>query len=142
MFDFYRLPGVDPKFVDVVIDHAARLPSPHSAILLFQSDGALNELPPAHSPAGNRDAAFVLNIAGSRENAADDAARMRRSRGCVEATRAFSTGGTYANFLTEEEGRGTESRRPTGTAILDPARHAQEEVRSDNLFHHTENVSG
>jgi hypothetical protein len=32
--------------------------SPHSAILMFQVDGALNDLPADHSPAGNRDAKY------------------------------------------------------------------------------------
>ena len=40
---------------------------------------------------------------GSRP--ADDASNIAWARDCFEATRAFSTGGTYVNFLTEEEGR-------------------------------------
>lgn len=100
----HYLPAVDAQLPAVLIEHAQRISSPHSAILLFQLDGALAELPAEHSPAGNRDAAFVLNIAGAWENATDDAANMRWARDCFDATQAFSTGGTYVNFLTEEEG--------------------------------------
>ena len=71
---------------------------------MFQIQGALNELPAAHSPAGNRDAAYVLNIAGAWEKPEDDAVNVAWARDCFEATRGFSTGGTYINFLTEDEG--------------------------------------
>jgi len=101
----HYLAGVPQGLAHVVMDHARRLQSPHSAILLFQVGGALNELPAGHSPAGNRDAAYVLNIAGSWEHSADDEANMRWARDCFEATRPYSTGGVYVNFLTGEEGR-------------------------------------
>ena len=60
----HYLPRLDPQAIDLVVEHAGRIRSPHSAILLFQIQGALGELPADHSPAGNRDAAYVLNIAG------------------------------------------------------------------------------
>ena len=70
----------------------------------FPIDGALNRLPEDHSPVGNRDAGFVLNIAASWENAEDDQANIDWSRAAWRDMRRFSTGGTYINFLTEEEG--------------------------------------
>jgi hypothetical protein len=136
----HYLPRVDPKAIDVVIDHAARLPSPFSAIIFFQLQGALGELPANHSPAGNRDAAFVLNIAGSWENAADDAANLRWSRDCFEATQTFSTGGTYINFLTEEEGA-KRIEAAYGRPILDQLGALKKKYDPDNMFRHTKNVS-
>ena len=38
-------------------------------MILFQIDGALNRLDEDHSPVGNRDARYVLNITGSWEQA-------------------------------------------------------------------------
>lgn len=78
--------------------------SPHSAILIFPLDGALNERPEEHSAVGNRDAAAVLNIASAWEHAADDAENIEWARSAWRDLRQFSTGGTYVNFLTEEEG--------------------------------------
>ena len=78
--------------------------SPHSAIILFPLDGAMNRFPNDHSPAGNRDAAVVLNITGSWEKADDDKANVEWARAAWRDMRRFSTGGTYINFLTEEEG--------------------------------------
>ena len=86
------------------IAHATRLVSPHSAILIFPIDGALNGLPDGHSAVGNRDASAVLNIASAWEHAKDDAVNIEWAREAWADLRQFSTGGTYINFLTEEEG--------------------------------------
>jgi hypothetical protein len=87
-----------------VLAHATRLVSPHSAILIFPIDGALNGVPEGHSAVGNRDASAVLNIASAWEHAMDDAANIDWARNTWKDLRQFSTGGTYINFLTEEEG--------------------------------------
>ncbi|HRF71936.1 MAG TPA: FAD-binding oxidoreductase [Accumulibacter sp.] len=137
----HYLPGVDARAIEVLIEHAARISSPHSAILLFQLDGALGELPAEHSPAGNRDAALVLNIAGSWENAADDAANMRWARACFEATQAFSTGGAYINFLTEEEGA-ERIAAAYGKTNLKRLAELKKRFDPDRLFHHTKNIDG
>ena len=98
------LPGHAPELLNAAAAHARDSRSPHSAILLFPIDGALNRLAGDHSPAGNRDAATVVNIAASWEKPADDAANIAWARAAWQDLRGFSTGGTYVNFLTEEEG--------------------------------------
>jgi len=50
------LPGLGPELAAKVIEHAGRIVSPHSAIILFPIDGALAGLPEDHSAIGNRDA--------------------------------------------------------------------------------------
>ncbi|MBI4986466.1 MAG: FAD-binding oxidoreductase [Rhodocyclales bacterium] len=137
----HYLPGIDANAVDVLIDHAAKLPSPHSAIVLFQIDGALNEMPADHSPAGNRDAGFVLNVTGSWENAADDARATQWVRACFEAMRPFSTGGTYINFLTEEEGK-DRIEAAYGKSNLARLAALKKKYDPDNLFRHTKNIAG
>ena len=98
------LPGLESEMLAKAIEHAQRIVSPHSAILLFPVDGALNRLSEDHSAVGNRDAAFILNITASWEHAEDDQANIDWSRAAWGDMRRFSTGGTYVNFLTEEEG--------------------------------------
>lgn len=98
------LPGVTPELLARVADHAARVTSPHSAILIFPLEGALNRLPEHHSPVGNRDAAAVLNIAASWESPADDAANLEWAREAWRDLRRDSTGGTYVNFLNADDG--------------------------------------
>ena len=98
------LSSIEPALCEKVIAHAARIPSPHSAVVLFQIEGALNRLEEEHSPVGNRDARYVLNVAGSWEQAAEDGANIDWVRGTWNDMKSFSTGGTYVNFLTEDEG--------------------------------------
>lgn len=125
---------------EVAAAHAARIVSPHSAILLFQIEGALAALPPEQSPMGNRDAAYVLNIAGSWERPEDDAANVRWARECFEAMRPFSTGGTYVNFLTEEEGA-DRIEAAYGRANLSRLAALKRRYDPEDLFRHTKRVS-
>ena len=107
LLDYWKseyLPGADPEMLSCCLEHATRMGSPHSAMLLFPLDGALNRLPENHSAVGNRDAGMVLNIAGSWERPEDDEANIEWARAAWRDLRRFSTGGTYINFLTEEEG--------------------------------------
>ena len=135
----HYLARIDDEAIDVAIEHAARLPSPHSAVIFFQLQGALSELPADHSPAGNRDAAYVFNAASSWENAADDFKNVRWSRDAFAAMRPFSTGGTYVNFLNEEEGA-ERIVAAYGNEML--ARLAALKIKYDpeNMFRHTKNV--
>jgi hypothetical protein len=98
------LPKVEPDLLAKVQEHAQHILSPHSAIILFPIDGAVSRLPNDHSPVGNRDAKCVLNIAASWEKSQDDAQNIAWARAAWHDMRRFSTGGTYVNFLTEEEG--------------------------------------
>jgi FAD/FMN-containing dehydrogenase len=98
------LPRIEPALCQRVIGHASRIASPHSAVILFQLGGALNTLEDGHSPVGNRDARYVFNVAASWEAAADDATHIQWARDAWADMKTFSTGGTYLNFLNEEEG--------------------------------------
>jgi FAD/FMN-containing dehydrogenase len=98
------LPRIEPDLCQKFIEHAERIRSPHSAVILFQLEGALNHLKEEHSPVGNRDARHVLNIAGSWDQADDDGANIKWAREAWTDMKPFSTGGTYLNFLTEDEG--------------------------------------
>ena len=98
------LSRIEPALCEKVIEHAARIRSPHSAVILFQLGGALNRFEDEYSPVGNRDARYVLNVAGSWEQAGEDTANVEWARQAWNDMKSFSTGGTYINFLTEDEG--------------------------------------
>jgi FAD/FMN-containing dehydrogenase len=136
----HYLAGIDGRTIDLAAEHAGRIRSPHSAILLFQIQGALNDRPAGYSPAGNRDAAYVLNITGSWEHAADDGANIAWARDCFEATRSSSTGGTYINFLTEEEGR-DRIEAAYSPADLKKLAALKRRYDPDHLFRHTKRVA-
>ena len=98
------LPRLEPDLCATAIKHAEAIVSPHSAIILFPLEGALNRLAEDHSAVGNRNTAWVLNITASWEKGDDDKANVEWARAAWRDMRGFSTGGTYINFLTEEEG--------------------------------------
>jgi FAD/FMN-containing dehydrogenase len=98
------LPGVEPGMLAKAIDQAGRMVSPYSSVVLFPIDGVLDRLPEDHSATGNREAAYVLNIAASWDKAEDDRANIEWARAAWQDMRSFSTGGTYINFQTEDEG--------------------------------------
>jgi hypothetical protein len=98
------LSHIEPALCEKAIKHAGKIRSPHSAVILFQIGGALNGLDASHSAVGNRDARYVLNIAGAWEGPDEDAANLAWARDAWSDMRSFSTGGTYLNFLTEDDG--------------------------------------
>jgi len=137
----HYLAGLDQTTIALAAEHARHIASPHSAILLFQIGGALGDLPADHSPAGNRDAHYVLNIAGSWERPGDDARNIQWARDAFEAMAPCSTGGTYVNFLTEEDGadRIAAAYGPTNLARLAALKHRFD---PEGLFRHTKRVIG
>lgn len=98
------LPRIESALCEKMIAHAANIPSPHSAAILFQIGGALNQHDAEHSPVGNRDARYVLNLASSWEQTSEDTANIQWAREAWDDMKSYSTGGTYINFLTEDEG--------------------------------------
>jgi FAD/FMN-containing dehydrogenase len=137
----HYIADIAPEAIDVLVARAERIPSPHSVILLFHLQGALGELPADHSPVGNRDAAFALNVASSWERAADDESNVRWARECFEATRRFSTGGTYLNFLTEEEGA-DRIEAAYGKQTLSKLAVLKAKYDPTNLFSQNKSVTG
>ena len=92
-----------------------------------------------HSAVGNRDARYVLNLAGSWENAADDDANVTWARAAWNDMKSFSTGGTYLNFLTEDDGR-ERTEAALGNAIKRLA-EIKRKWDPSNLFRTNRNIS-
>jgi len=133
------LPQLSPELFASAIEHAGRITSPHSAVILFPLGGAVAQHGNDHSAVGNRDAGFVLNLAASWEKADDDVANIEWARSAWRDMKRFSTGGTYINFLTEEE-TGDRIQAAYGPNF---ARLAQIKAKWDpeNLFRMNKNIA-
>ena len=133
------LSALDPEFLHLAVEHARRIVSPHSGILIFPLDGALERFADDHSAVGNRSATAVVNIAGAWEHAADDGENIEWARAAWRDLRRFSTGGTYVNFLTDDEGH-ERTRAAYGSNY---ARLVEVKSRwdSSNLFRANKNVA-
>lgn len=97
------LSGVSDAAQDVLIAQTAEMPSPESACIVFQLGGKAATMPD-DSAAAHRDAAYVLNVAGSCSDPAKFDGVKSWARDTWSAMRPHSTGGVYVNFLTEDEG--------------------------------------
>ena len=98
------LPKLSQELFDAGMVHWKEIRSPHSAIIFFPIGDAVGKHSNDHSAVGNRDARFLLNITGAWEKSEDDVANIEWARAAWREMRRFSTGGTYINFLTQEEG--------------------------------------
>ncbi len=128
----------DPDLLTAATAQAARMVSPHSAILMFPLDGALNRQSTDHSPAGNRDARSLFNVAAAWERPEDDQANITWARAAWQDLRRFSTGGTYVNFLTEEE---TDDRiRAAYGQHYDRLAQVKTAWDPQNVFRHNKNI--
>jgi FAD/FMN-containing dehydrogenase len=137
----HYLARIDDGLIDTATAWLAKIASPHSGIIFFQIGGALNDLAPHHSPAGNRDAAYVLNISASWEKPEDDQINTHWARGCFDAAAPFATGGTYLNFLNQEE-TGARIADAYGSENLSKLAALKRKYDPENLFRHTKSVLG
>jgi hypothetical protein len=133
------LPGIEGEMLAKVMEHASRIRSPHSAVIVFQLGGVVGSRPNDHSAVGNRDAAAVLNIAAAWDRKEEDPAHVEWARSTWRDMRRFSTGGTYVNFLTEEES----TDRIAAAYGKNLARLAEIKARWDptNLFRLNKNIA-
>ena len=108
--------------------------------ILFQIGGALNEIDDGHSPVGNRDAPYVLNISGPVGAGGRRRSEYPLGTRCFRHDmRSFSTGGTYINFLTEDEGpERTEDALGKGLRRLPPEVKARWDPQ--NVFRTNRNI--
>ena len=135
------LADIDPAAQAAMIAQAARIPSPHSAVLVFQVGGALNELGPDVSPMGNRGAKYICNVASGWDSRSDDDPNIAWTRACWQALKPFSTGGVYVNFLSEDDGS-DRIEAAYGKITLDRLSALKRKYDPKNLFRHTKNVTG
>jgi FAD/FMN-containing dehydrogenase len=99
------LAGLEDGLLEGMRELFATCPIPGGELGLLHLGGALNERPAADGAVGNRDARFVLGVKGMWAPGDPDADRYTRwVRDAWARLRPWSTGATYVNFQTAEEG--------------------------------------
>ena len=135
--DYFR--EMSAQADDALIGHAERITSPHSSVLLFQLGGAASRVGETDTAAGNRDAAFVLNIQAQWQDPAESAVHIAWARDYWQAMHPFSSGGTYVNFLTRDEDE-ARLRAAYGPAIYERLVEVKTRHDPDNLFRSNQNI--
>jgi FAD/FMN-containing dehydrogenase len=133
------LSRIDDALLERALAHAARITSPHSAVILFQLGGAIADRPEDFSATGSRDTQFVLNITAAWDGAEDDAANIAWARNAWLDMRVFSNGGTYVNFQTQDEG--DDRLRAAYGANYDRLVALKQKWDPDNVFHVNRNIA-
>lgn len=140
---FYWKSEFIAKLTDQLVDayHAQfeGLAAPANQIVLFQIEGALNEHPENDGAVGNRDAAFACVIQSMWKPDSDAGAANRDwVRTAWQVLKAFSTGGNYVNFQTEDEP--TERTAESYRGNLDRLRAVKARFDPANLFRVNRNI--
>jgi FAD/FMN-containing dehydrogenase len=98
------LPEVSPKLGDIMIRHCGNFTSPHSSMLCMRLGGATKRVSRHEGAVSHRSAEYVVAIQSAWDDPASDQQHIGWARGFHAEVRPYSSGGTYVNFLTEEEG--------------------------------------
>ncbi|RYF18033.1 MAG: FAD-binding oxidoreductase [Comamonadaceae bacterium] len=96
--------GLPDGLLDVLIDHAGRIPDPQTEIACAQLGGAVSRVPRTETAYNHRDGQYVLNVHCRWADPSKDDACIAWARELWRAAAPFSTGSVYVNFLTQEEG--------------------------------------
>jgi len=130
---------IGDDLIDAMAEHAGRIASPHSAALLMHLGGAPARTDPSTNAVGLRTAAYVLNIQAAWEGAQEDQRHLAWAREYWTATRPFSTGAAYINFMTEDEGE-ARVRAAYSAEVYVRLRDVKTRFDPGNLFHGAQNI--
>ncbi|PSU36443.1 FAD-binding oxidoreductase [Photobacterium lutimaris] len=123
--------------LDLLLQYAGNLPSPHCEIFIGQLAGAANGVASDAMAYSSRDAKFVLNVHARWETPAEDDASIDWARGFFKATAPYASAGAYVNFMTaEESGRVTDAYDSNYQRLVEIKR----QYDPDNFFHHNQNI--
>jgi FAD/FMN-containing dehydrogenase/pimeloyl-ACP methyl ester carboxylesterase len=121
------------------LDLAAECPIREAQLGFLHLGGALNERAPDDGVVGNRDARFACGLLGKWSPADPEADAHRRwIRDAWTRLRPFSTGATYINFQTADEGE--DRIRATYGANFDRLVEVKRRYDPGNLFRSNRNV--
>ncbi len=91
------------ELIEIVLEYAGQLPSPHCEIFFGKLGGAINEVASDATAYPARDAEYVMNIHGRWDTPQEDDDCIAWSRRLFDATAPHASGGAYINFMTEDE---------------------------------------
>jgi FAD/FMN-containing dehydrogenase len=132
--DFLQL---SDGLIDVMIEHAMRIPDPQTEIAFAQLGGAVSRVAFDATAYAHRDAQHVLNVHGRWAEKEKDEACIGWARSLWKAAAPFATGGVYVNFMTQEEGDRVKAAYGKN---YDRMARAKKRFDPENLFRLNQNV--
>ena len=133
------LSELEDGYISTMIELFAACPIMGAELGVLHLEGALNEHPEDDGAVGNRDARYVFGVNGMWEPGEPDAGRHTEwIRDAWERLRRFTTGRTYINFQTEDEG--DDRVLATYGANLDRLVEVKEAYDPENVFRVNRNI--
>ena len=133
------LAGLEDGLLAGMRELFADCPIPEAELGVLHLSGALNERPADDGAVGNRDARYVLGVNGMWAPDEPEAGRFRQwVRDAGARLRPWSTGATYINFQTADEG--DDRVRATYGANYDRLVGVKRRYDPDNLFRANRNI--
>jgi FAD/FMN-containing dehydrogenase len=129
--------ALDDGLIDVLVAYTNKLPSPETELAFAQLGGAINRVPADATAYPHRNIAFLINLHTRWRDPAADATCIAWARSLFDACTPFASGGTYVNFIPEDDKDGVKR------AYLGNARRlAAIEAKYDphNLFRVNQNI--
>ena len=99
------LPPLTSDLIDTLVEHGKQVRSPYSFVGLFQLGGAVARVGEGDTAYTRRDAAFSLVISAAWQDPGETSDNVEWVRTFWSAVRPLAVGGTYINFMSEDEGR-------------------------------------
>jgi FAD/FMN-containing dehydrogenase len=130
---------ISPDIASTILQNTSKLPSPESAFLMMHLGGAIGNVGENDTAAANRDARYIVNIAGAWDDTTKENACIQWARGFWSDMTRYSTGGVYVNFLTSDEGQ-DRVRAAYGPEKYDKLVAVKNKYDPTNFFQFNQNI--
>ncbi|HEX9818715.1 MAG TPA: FAD-binding oxidoreductase [Methylomirabilota bacterium] len=97
-------PEITDQLIDTVVEHMARVPSPHSAVMLEHYHGAYSRPAPTATAYSHRRPTYDVVIIANWTNPADSERNIAWARGLFAAVQPQVSRAAYVNFLDSDDG--------------------------------------
>jgi FAD/FMN-containing dehydrogenase len=124
--------------IDTITEHAARVTSPFSLVILEPKGGAIARSPEDATPLGRRDAAFAFYVFSMWEDRDESERHIAWTREFAGAMEPYTTSGIYLNF-TSDTGEGR-VRSTYGPEKYDRLVALKDEYDPTNFFRFNQNI--
>jgi FAD/FMN-containing dehydrogenase len=133
------LPVLSDDIIDTLVEHGKRITSPLSVIAGFHLGGTVSRVDEDATAYSHRDAAYSLILNTAWKDPAESEKHIQWTRTFWKALQPFSSGGSYVNFQSHDEG---EDRVKTtyGTAKFKRLSMLKKKYDPSNFFRLNRNI--
>jgi FAD/FMN-containing dehydrogenase len=140
-YNYWRSPflsSMPDAAIEAIAEHAARMTSPISQVLITHMEGAVADVAETATPFRFRQAPYYLEILAKWAEPGDDAHHLAWADSFATAMEPYSTGGGYINFL--GEAKPGEVEAAYGSVNLARLRSLKRRYDPNNLFRVNHNI--